>query len=220
MNTRPLLAACLSMSLVGCSIGRPMPEVTKYIVDLPVDAVSSSDRRLRGTLRMGNVRVAAAFASSALIYRFDDVHYVSDPYHAFMVSPGEMLGSRIAAWLDQVGPFRAVAQPGTAQPASYVLEASVTELYGDFRKGQPPAAVMAMQLAVIDQSSARPKLVYGRSLSRRIELSAASPEALVHGYGAALADTLAQVVVELGEQIDAALARRRSSSVTTAVPPQ
>ena len=53
-----------------------------------------------------------------------------------------MLGNRMAEWLDRAGPFKTVAQPGSARPARYVLEATVAELYGDFREGKSPAAVL------------------------------------------------------------------------------
>jgi len=150
---------------------------------------------------MGSVRVAAPYARSELVYRLDDVRYASDPYHTFVAEPGAMLGSRMAEWLDRAGPFSLVAQPGSARPASYVLEASVAELYGDFRAGQPPAAVLAVQFALIDQGGVRPRVLYERSIARRVDLPKASPEVLVRGYGTALAEILAQVASELGAQI-------------------
>ena len=87
-------------------------------------------------VRMGNVRVAAAFAGNALVYRTDDVTFTSDPYQAFIADPPAMLGNQMAAWLDRAGPFKAVTQPDSALSANYVLEVSVTELYGDFRPGR------------------------------------------------------------------------------------
>jgi hypothetical protein len=103
----------------------------------------------------------------------------------------------MAEWLDRAGPFRTVAQPGSLRPAVYVLDATVTELYGDFREGRRPAAVLAVQFAVIDQGGARPKLVHERTIASRIDLPQASPEALVLGYGKALAEILSQLVPEL-----------------------
>jgi uncharacterized lipoprotein YmbA len=161
-------------------------------------AVTSPAARRPETLRMGNVRVAAAYAGNALVYRLDDVQYASDPYHAFIAEPGEMLGNRMAEWLDRAGPFDTVAQPGSARPAAYVLEATVTELYGDFRHGHGPAAVLAVQFALIDQNGARAKLVRERTIASRVDLPQASPDALVRGYGTALADVLSQLVPELG----------------------
>jgi uncharacterized lipoprotein YmbA len=194
---RVALAACAALTLAACAIGKPIPQATTYVVDPPMAAVGSSPARRAETLRMGNVRVAAAYAGNALVYRLDDVQYASDPYHAFIAEPGAMLGNRMAEWLERAGPFKTVAQPGSARPAAYVLEATVTELYGDFRKGRPPAAVLTVQFAMIDQAGARPKLVQERTIASRVELAQASPEALVLGYGKALAEILSQLVPEL-----------------------
>ena len=153
---------------------------------------------------MGDVRVAAPYAGHALVYRLDEVRYVSDPYHAFVTDPGDMLGSRIAEWLDHVGPFRTVAQPDSTRPVRYVLEAMVAELYGDFREKTVPAAVLSMQFALIDQASARPKVTYERTIARRVDLPSASPDALARGYGTALAGILSDVAHDLDAHIGSA----------------
>ena len=194
---RVALAAGAALTLAACAIGKPIPQATTYVVDPPIAAGPSAARRPE-TLRMGTVRVAAAYAGNALVYRLDDVQYTSDPYHAFIAEPGAMLGDRMAEWLDRAGPFSTVAQPGSARPAPYVLEATVTELYGDFRGGRPPAAVLAVQFALIDQAGARPKLVHERTIASRVDLAQASPDALVRGYGKALAEILSQLTPELG----------------------
>jgi cholesterol transport system auxiliary component len=150
---------------------------------------------------MGHVRVAAAYAGNALVYRMDEVRYASDPHHAFKAEPGAMLGNRMAEWLEHAGPFTTVAQPGSVQPATYILDATVIELYGDFRQGSRPAAVLAVQFALIDQSGVRPRLVHERTIASRVELSQASPDALVRGYGDALAEILSQLVADLGAAI-------------------
>jgi len=200
MNTKRLAsAACAALALAACSIGQPFPQATTYVVDPPRAQAASAARRPEA-LRMGNVRVAAAYAGNALVYRLDDVQYASDPYHAFIADPGAMLGNRMAEWLDRAGPFETVAQPGSAKPAAYVLDATVTELYGDFRGGQPPAAVLAVQFVLIDQAGARPKLVRECTIARRVDLARASPDALVRGYGEALGEILAQLVPELSAE--------------------
>lgn len=203
MNARwLLLAAWACWTLAGCSIGRPVPEPTQYLVDPPHEAVVLSGSRSAETIRMGNVRVAAPYAGSAFVYRLDDVRYASDPYHVFEADPGAMLGSRMAEWLDQSGPFSTVAQPGSTQPATAVLEATVTELYGDFRRNRPAAAVIAVQFTLIDQVSARPKVLYERTIGRRITLRRRSPDALAQGYGIGLAEILSQLTTELSTAVD------------------
>jgi len=195
--TRLALAASTMLALAACSIGKPIPEATTYVVEPPMSAPAPATQRRPETLRMGNVRMAAAFSGNALVYRADDVQFISDPYNAFIADPAAMLGNRMAEWLDHAGPFKTVAQPGSARPAQYVLEASVTELYGDFRPGKPPAAVMAVQFALIDQTGARPEVVLDRTIASRVDIPKASPDELVRGYGKALAEILGKLTPDL-----------------------
>lgn len=194
---RGVVTVCAVLVLAACSIGKPIPPTTLYAIDPPAPAAKPGDARRPGTLRIGNVRVAAAFAGPALVYRVNEVQYVADPYHAFIADPAAMLGNRMAEWLDRAGPFAAVAQPGSTQATPYVLEATVTELYGDFQPGRPPAAVLAVQFALLDLTGARPKAVLERTLGSRVDLPQASPDALVRGHGKALADVLAHLVADL-----------------------
>jgi uncharacterized lipoprotein YmbA len=198
MSAKPfVIAACAALTLAACSIGKPIPQPRTYIVDPPLVAAGTAVARRPETLRMGNVRVAAAYAGNALVYRMDDVQYASDPYHAFIAAPGAMLGNRMAEWLGRSGLFSTVAQPGSTQPAAYLLEATVTELYGDFRPGRRPAAVIAVQFALIDQVGTRPRLVHERTIAHRVELPQAAPAALVRGYGEALGEILSQLASDL-----------------------
>jgi len=190
-GVRLAAAACTVLALAACSIGDPVPHTTTYVVEPPAPALGAP--RCAEPLRMGNVRVAPAFASTALVYRIDDVKFTADFYNAFIAEPGPMLGARMAEWLDRAGPFKTVSQPGGAVPAPYALEAAVTELYGDFRHGRAPAAVMTVQFTLVDLTSASPKVVLERSVARRVDLPQASPDALVRGYGQALGEILVEL---------------------------
>jgi uncharacterized lipoprotein YmbA len=199
--------------LAACALGKPLPTPTTYIVNPSMaETRTAAAARRPETLRMGHVRVAAAYGGNALLYRMGEVQYTSDPYHAFKAAPDAMLGSRMAEWLDHTGPFETVAQPDSAQPAAYVLDATVIELYGDFREGRRPAAVMAVQFALIDQAGVRPQLVHERTIASRVELPHASPDALVRGYGEALAQILSQLVPDLSAAMPS---DHRTTSVRT-----
>ena len=112
---RVAAAACAALTLTACSIGKPIPQAATYVVELP--AATPTAARRPETLRMANVRVAAAFAGEALVYRMDEVRYTADPYNAFITEPARMLGNRIAEWLDRAGPFQSVAQPDSVRGA-------------------------------------------------------------------------------------------------------
>jgi cholesterol transport system auxiliary component len=194
---RITLAACAALALAACSIGKPIPQPNTYVVQPLAPKGGPSLASRPESLRIGNVRVAAAYAGNSLVYRTGDVQFTSDPYNRFIAEPGAMLGDQMAAWLGRAGPFGTVTEPESTRPAHYVLEATVAELYGDFRPGRVPAAVLTMQFALIDQTGARPKAVLERTIARRVDLPRASPDALVRGYGDALAELLSELSADL-----------------------
>ena len=200
MNIKHPAAAAFAAPILGaCSIGKPIPQATTCIVE-PVPPAPDTATRRADTPRIISVRVAASFAGTALVYRVDDVQHIADPYNAFIADPAVMLGNRMAEGPDRAGPFKAVAQPGSTQSAKSapdVLEATVTELYGDIRAGMPPAAVMTVHFALVDTSGPRSVTVYERTISRRVEIERAKPDAPVRGYGKALSEILSQVRCDL-----------------------
>ena len=194
-------AVWAALVVAACSIGGPAPRTTTYVIALPPPAAATA--RQPYALRMGNVRVAPSFAGSALVYRMDDVQFTPDFYHAFIAEPGPMLGGLMAEWLDRTGSFKTVSQPGGAVNAPYVLEAVVTELYGDFRPRHGPAAVMTVQFSLIDLTAASPTIVMERFIASRVELATAAPDVLVRGYGKALGEILTELSREIAAPVSA-----------------
>jgi ABC-type uncharacterized transport system auxiliary subunit len=192
-----VIALTAVLLLAACSIGKPVPQATTYVVEPPAPKERLAGLHGSEVVRMGNVRVAAAFTGNALVYRSDDVTFVSDPYQAFIADPRAMLGNQMASWLDRAGPFRAVTQPDSALPANYILEATVTELYGDFRKDRPAAAAVAVQFTLVNVDASGSGLVFERTITRRVPLEQASPDALVRGYGRAISEILSELVGDL-----------------------
>jgi len=196
-DARLAVAACATLALAACSIGKPIPQANTYLVQAPLPERVPSVAAPLESVRIGNVRVAAAYSGEALVYRGDEVRFISDPYSRFISEPGAMLADQMAAWLGHAGIFRTVTGPESTGQAHYVLEATITELYGDFRPGKVPAAVLAVQFALIDHSGGRPKVVLERAISRRVDLPSESPDALVRGYGDALGQILSELSTDL-----------------------
>ena len=104
MNTRRLLiAASAALALASCAIGKPIPQATTFGIAPPPPTLDLARRA--GTLRMGKVRVAPAFAGKPLVLRLDEVRYETDFYNAFLAEPADLLGAAMADWLDRAGPF-------------------------------------------------------------------------------------------------------------------
>jgi uncharacterized lipoprotein YmbA len=188
-------AACAAVLLAACSMGKPTPQATTYVIEPPMPA--PAEHPVQQTLRIGKVRVAPEFGGTALVFRVDEVRYTADYYNAFLAEPSALLAGRIADWLDRGGPFETVAQPGAAVPASYVLDAVFTELYGDFRPGRIPTAVMTAQFTLVDLTGVTPKVALESTIGRRMELKESSPDALVRAYGMALAEILAELAPQM-----------------------
>lgn len=191
--------ALIAMVLLttACSIGRPIPAVATYNIEPSPPQKGATRLPQAERLQVARVHVAAPYDRASLVYRVSTVRYMSDPYHAFLSEPGPMLSERISEWLGNSGLFKAVDAPGSAAPPLLVLEARVTELYGDFEQTGHPLAVMSVHFTLLDQQEPRSKVTYEGSFSRRVEISNASPEALVSGYGSALADILTQFTTSL-----------------------
>ncbi len=179
----------------ACSLGQPIPQARTYVIEPPPPASVIARHPL--TLRMGRVRVAPAFAGQALVVRVEGVRYAADFYHTFIAEPGDLLGARMAGWLALSGPFGTVLQPDSTTPAAYALEAVVIDLYGDFSPGRSPIAVMTVQFTLVDLQGLTPQMRLERTISRRIELAEATPDALVRGYGQALSEILAELAPQL-----------------------
>jgi len=192
-----LVYLVLVLLLGGCSLGGPTPQPNRYAIEpvLP-DAVAA---QRAGTLRIGSVQVAAGFSSEQLVYRLDDVRFEQDFYERFISEPAAMLGERLAIWLEATGPFEMVTRTGSSSVAPHVLEALVTELYGDFRPGQPPAAVIRIQFTVLDTRPIRPRLVLERGIARRVAIDESSAGALVRGYNRALGEILGELAAEMAK---------------------
>jgi cholesterol transport system auxiliary component len=195
MTRTPLAAVALILLLAGCAIGKPIPEANTYAIE-PPPPIPAASRRAE-TLRMGKVRVAPSFADRALVVRVDQVRYAADFYNSFIAPPGDMLGAVMADWLNEAGAFATVTQPGTRTPAAFVLEATVTKLYGDFRPGRTPSAIMEVQFSLVELSGISPTVRLEQTIGRSVPLSESTPEALVQGYGRALAEVLSELSLAL-----------------------
>lgn len=193
---RVALVLAVALACAACSFTRPLPAEQKSFVIEPAPPPESAAARRAETLRIGTVRVDPSFSTRDLVYRFDDVRFESDFYNRLMAPPSAMLAARMAEWLERAGPFRFVAQPGATVATDLVLEAVFTDLYGDFRPGRPQAAVMNVQVFVLEGGSSR-KPVYARAFQRRVDLGESSPAAVTSAYGAALGQILAELSADL-----------------------
>ena len=124
-------------------------------------------------LGIRTLRVAAPFEGRAFVYRTGEFSYDRDPYAQFMVPPAEGPSSPICSWMREAGGFREVAEAGSALKPDTLVEIHVRQLYGDFRRLENPAAVLAIRFVFFDAPDGVPgKVILRRDYSRNIPLKA------------------------------------------------
>ena len=192
-----LLAAALCL-LSGC-LSRPQLHTRTFAFGPPIDSVSKSAGRSPRVISIRSLRVAAPFEDRFLVYRTGDFSYVEDPYAEFLVSPSESLRPPIRNWMLQSDLFQDVVEPGSALKPNTMAEITVLELYGDFRPGTKPEAVLTLRFVLLESPNGIPgKLAFQGDYSSRVLLKARNANALMAGWNEALEHILVQLSSEVG----------------------
>jgi len=101
------------------------------------------------------LQIAPPFDGRSLVYRTGDFTYVRDPYAEFLDSPADEMMAPVRGWLRKEG-FAAVVESGSALTPNTLVEIHVTQLYGDFRRSHPPAAVVTLRLLLLEAPNGVP----------------------------------------------------------------
>jgi uncharacterized lipoprotein YmbA len=185
-----------AVGLAACGLSRPPVESTHYLLSATRDAPAAQISK-PVAIKVRPLRAAELYERREFLYRVDGQRVVSDFYNEFAERPDAMITSAVIGWLKSAKLFTAVVEPGVPADAPYILDGSVTALYGDLQDPRKPAAVMAVQFYVVRAGNASMEVVLDRTLQERVEVKAGTPQALAQGYNEALARILAQLEGEL-----------------------
>jgi len=184
-----LLLACIC---TGC-LSRPALDKQTFAFGVSVIAITNavaSDR----VLGMRNLQIAAPFEGRSLVYRTGEFSYVRDPYAEFLQPPAEELMSPLRELLRAEAGFNTVVEAGSALKPDTLVEINVSQLYGDFRQPEQPAAILTMRFVFFDATNGVPgKVMFQQEYSRSIPLNTPTAAMLMAGWDRALSEILAQV---------------------------
>ncbi len=123
-------------------------------------------------LGIRNLQIAAPFDGRSFVYRTGEFSYVRDPYAEFLEPPAEELMAPVREWLRGSGNFSAVVEASSALKPDMLVEVSVSQLFGDFRQPEHPAAILTMRFVFFDATNGVPgKAIFQQEYSRSIPLA-------------------------------------------------
>ncbi len=147
LSRASLAAAGLGASVAsGCGLRKASLPTHTFVLKGPVSAAPPGVAEAppsAAVLLVRPFKVATVFDSRSFVVRRSESGYVTDAYHAFLVSPGAMLTDLVADWARGLNLFATVTTGGSQVAPTHALEADVTELYADYRDSGSPKAVIA-----------------------------------------------------------------------------
>jgi cholesterol transport system auxiliary component len=189
------ILAAIAFTLLACAPTRPAIETANWLL-APERTGPSRKMQSPFWLKMGSFSVATPFDGKSLVYRVGEQRYEKDVYNAYIATPSNMIANASRQWLDQSGIFRIAVAQGTSFFPFYTLQATVDELYGDYRS--KPEAVVSVQffLTVTNPNLTNP-LITAKRYTQRVALANNQPQTLVLGQQQALAEILQQFEADL-----------------------
>lgn len=187
-----LFYAALSLFLSGC-LSKPALEEKSFAFQTPTMTGPTAGKGM-GTLVVPPVVVSPLFANQPLVYRIGPNEYETDPYADFLVPPDESLTIPIRACLTHSGLFSSVVEPDSLIKPDEVLQIQVTELYGDFRDANKPAAVLALRAVLTNVGG---DVILQKEYSRHLAIPKNTAAAVVAGWNQGLGEIMGELASDL-----------------------
>ncbi len=197
-----LLFVCLYCPLIGLLTGcaatleKTYPDKQYYVLDIsrPVQEPTADNGIVLSVRRF---RISPRYENKELVYRTGTLSYESDFYNAFFIPPGAMITEEVRQWLAGAGLFQYVIDSASPVVPTHILEGNVLSLYGDYSNNASPKAVMAIQVFLMENISARSEILFQKTYRQEIPLPENTTAALINGWNEALRQILTALEADL-----------------------
>lgn len=177
--------------LCGC-VSSPRWTRQMFAFSLPSDTPATISNTNLVTLR--RVSISPLFQSRSFTYRTAEDSYEQDPYAGFLIPPEQAVAEAIRASMRASGVFGRVVPPGSDLAPSRVADASVTQLYGDFRQRAQPVGTLEIHFICYEVNDGVPgRIVLDKVCAHETPMSARTPDALMAAWDADLAEIMEEI---------------------------
>jgi len=197
--TRSIFVALVALTslLGGCSLSRP-PLVKQTFLLEAIRAPETAAPAIDAPLRVGMFAVAPPFAGKQMVYRSETHRYDADFYNEYFVPPRDMVTQAVFEWMQNARVFRTTLLATAEGPhTALTLSGLVTEMYGDLRDPQRPAAVLSIQFYVTRPTGDNDSVLLAQQLRQEVPVEDASAAALARGLSTALSNVLTEFEKQL-----------------------
>jgi cholesterol transport system auxiliary component len=174
----PIILA--AAALCGCASGSGWQR-RAFAFTSPADPPTTNAET--NIVALSRVTISPLFQSRSFTYRTAQNSYEQDPYAGFLIPPERALAEPIRASMRAGGVFGRVVESSSGLAPTLVVEASVDELYGDFRKASKPVATMEIHFICYEVRDGIPgRIVLDKVCARETPLAGTTPAALMAAW--------------------------------------
>ena len=185
----PIILA--AAALCGCASGSGWQRRT-FAFASPADPPTTNAET--NIVALTRVSISPLFQSRSFTYRTAENSYEQDPYAGFLIPPERALAESFRASMRASGAFGRVVASGSGLAPTLVVEASVDELYGDFRKASKPVATMEIHFICYEVRDGIPgRIVLDKVCAHETQISTRTPDALMAAWDSDLREIMEEI---------------------------
>jgi cholesterol transport system auxiliary component len=180
---RYAMAFCVCLVFVGCKTA--VKEGNAFLLDVErSEMLAAANNDL--VLRVDRFSALSPFKYKDLVYRKNDLEFETDYYHRFLIQPEDMVMRAAFDWFSGAGLFGNVIRWNNSSDTTHSMKGIITSLYGDFSDKSAFAAVIEIEVTLVDLRDEKPQTVLEKTYRSRVGFDSREVLSLVKGYGKCL----------------------------------